>query len=138
MDKWNKLIECVHWQNLKLDVRKKNSAILIATDVASRGLDIPDIDMIINYDIPLDTKSYVHRVGRTARAGKSGESISVVTQYDVENFQKIEYDIGDDFKMKEYENLTKDNYIKMNDEVMEACRKANIDLKDVSKVKGKN
>lgn len=69
---------------------KKNSAILIATDVASRGLDIPDIDMIINFDIPLDTRTYIHRVGRTARAGKSGETICLVTQYDVENFQKIE------------------------------------------------
>ena len=64
--------------------------ILIATDVASRGLDIPEVDLVVNYDIPQHSKDYVHRVGRTARAGKTGRAITLVTQYDVENFQKIE------------------------------------------------
>lgn len=64
--------------------------ILIATDVASRGLDIPEVDLVVNYDIPQHSKDYVHRVGRTARAGKTGRAITLVTQYDVETFQKIE------------------------------------------------
>jgi len=74
--------------------------ILIATDVASRGLDIPSVDIVINFDIPGNSKDYVHRVGRTARAGKTGRAVTIVTQYDVEIFQKIETLIGQ--KLAEY------------------------------------
>uniref|UniRef100_A0A6B2L3N9 RNA helicase n=1 Tax=Arcella intermedia TaxID=1963864 RepID=A0A6B2L3N9_9EUKA len=74
--------------------KAKERNILVATDVASRGLDIPDVDIVINYDIPLSPKEYVHRVGRTARAGKSGRALNLVSQYDVENYQKIEGHIG--------------------------------------------
>lgn len=68
--------------------------ILVATDVAARGLDIPSVDLVLNYDLPPDSKTYVHRVGRTARAGKSGVAISLVTQYDIEIFQRIERALG--------------------------------------------
>ena len=51
--------------------------LLIATDVAARGLDIPDVEAVINYSFPLTTEDYVHRIGRTGRAGKSGKSTSL-------------------------------------------------------------
>ena len=59
--------------------RTGQADILIATDVAARGLDIPDVSHVINYDIPESAETYVHRIGRTGRAGKTGEAITLVT-----------------------------------------------------------
>lgn len=64
------------------DIKKGAVKILLATDVASRGIDIEDITHVFNYDFPRDIEEYVHRVGRTGRAGRTGESISLVARND--------------------------------------------------------
>lgn len=68
--------------------------ILVATDVAARGLDINDLAMVINFDIPEDKDSYVHRIGRTGRAGKGGIAVSLVTGNDIMDLYAIEEHIG--------------------------------------------
>mmetsp|Transcript_39347 Transcript_39347/g.77066 ORF Transcript_39347/g.77066 Transcript_39347/m.77066 type:complete len:399 (+) Transcript_39347:67-1263(+) len=95
---------CLHGgmnQNKRLEILQKfrfgKIKILIATDLASRGLDIFNVDLVINYDLPNFTKEYVHRVGRTARAGKSGRALNIISQYDIHLCQKIETLIGQKF-----------------------------------------
>ncbi|MDV3426139.1 MAG: DEAD/DEAH box helicase, partial [Bacillota bacterium] len=68
--------------------------ILAATDVASRGIDIEDISHIINYDVPMEKESYVHRIGRTGRAGRGGTAISLVFSWEFKFLQQIEEYIG--------------------------------------------
>jgi ATP-dependent RNA helicase DeaD len=70
--------------------RNKKFNILIATDVASRGLDITTVSHIINYDIPDDVETYFHRIGRTARAGANGTALSFVSQHDMFTLRKIQ------------------------------------------------
>lgn len=71
--------------------RREEFSILVSTDLASRGLDFPHVDDVVNFDLPTTAKDYMHRVGRTARAGKSGTAISFCTQYDIARLQKLEY-----------------------------------------------
>ncbi|KAL8631933.1 hypothetical protein Q9189_002309 [Teloschistes chrysophthalmus] len=107
--------------------------ILIATDVAARGLDIPSVDVVINFDLPPDSKTYIHRVGRTARAGKSGKALSLVTQYDVEIWQRIENSLGK--KLGEYET-EKDEVMVFGETVNEAQREAIRKMKDLHEKRG--
>ena len=66
-------------QKIIKDFREQNYRILIATDVAARGLDIPHIKHVINYDLPQNPEDYIHRIGRTARAGAEGEALSFLS-----------------------------------------------------------
>ncbi|HIP20838.1 MAG TPA: DEAD/DEAH box helicase [Sulfurimonas sp.] len=70
--------------------KEKKVHILFATDIAARGLDIDNIDCVINYDLPRSPADYIHRIGRTARAGKSGEAISFIDYETMEHFKLIE------------------------------------------------
>lgn len=111
-----------------------NKSILVATDVAARGLDIPSVDLVVNYDIPTHSKDYIHRVGRTARAGRSGRSLTFVTQYDVELFQRIEQLIG---KKMELYPTESESVLVLSDRVAEAQRIASMDMRDMEDGKSK-
>jgi ATP-dependent RNA helicase DeaD len=80
-------------QNRRMEVvealKKEHIQILVATDVAARGLDIRNITHVYNYDLPKNSDEYIHRIGRTARAGESGEAVTLLTQHDYQNFQSV-------------------------------------------------
>lgn len=99
--------------------KSKGRNILVATEVASRGLDIPAVDLIINYDVPAQSKNYIHRVGRTARAGRAGRAIVIVTQYDVVLFQRVEALLG---KKLEAFHIDKEKVMVEHEKVLDAAR----------------
>ncbi len=68
--------------------------IIVATDVAARGLHIDELELVINYDVPMDKDSYIHRIGRTGRVGNSGKAITIVTVDDIWDFYAIEEHVG--------------------------------------------
>ena len=68
--------------------------VLVATDIVARGIDIDDIRIVINYDVPHDAEDYVHRIGRTARADRDGQAITFVSDNDITRFQQIEHFLG--------------------------------------------
>jgi superfamily II DNA/RNA helicase len=74
--------------------RSKQLQILVATDILSRGIDIEDIGLVINYDVPGDAEDYIHRIGRTARAASTGVALTFINEYDQQKFLQIETLIG--------------------------------------------
>lgn len=78
--------------------RSKKLQILVATDILSRGIDIEDIGLVINYDVPGDAEDYIHRIGRTARAAATGVALTFINEYDQQKFFQIETLLGSEVK----------------------------------------
>ncbi len=77
-------------EEMMREFRANKIRVLVATDVISRGVDIPDIDLVINYDAPGNAEEYVHRIGRTGRAGAEGVALTLINEADMEKFDAIE------------------------------------------------
>ena len=83
-------LEQTERNQVMLDFANKNLPILVATDIVSRGIDIEDIDLVVNFDVPHDGEDYVHRIGRTARAASSGNAFTFIAPHEQYTFSKIE------------------------------------------------
>ena len=137
--------------------------VLVATDVAARGLDVSDVSHVFNYHLPFDSEPYVHRIGRTGRAGNQGIAISIVTPIEFKSLKKIQKDVGttkqskviptiSDVKNKQQSNLIKKlQEQKINDKVCEFVEELKVDfdlstivyklasyIRDTEKIKGKD
>lgn len=102
--------------------------ILVSTDVGSRGLDIPSVEVVLNYDVPLDARDYVHRIGRTARAGRSGFALTLMTEMDVALVENIEAKIGK--QLEEFPEPNEEKVLEKLHKVSEAKRIASMSLND--------
>jgi superfamily II DNA/RNA helicase len=87
-------LEQAQREQVLLDFKNKKLKILVATDILSRGIDIEDIDLVINYDVPHDGEDYVHRIGRTARAATTGTAYTLVSDKEQYKLHKIEKLLG--------------------------------------------
>jgi ATP-dependent RNA helicase DDX49/DBP8 len=119
--------------------RASAARILVATDVAARGLDIPEVGMVINYDVPRDPDDYIHRVGRTARAGRKGEAVTFVGQRDVQLIQTIEARVGRELVMWEEEGVNLETRVVREalKVVSEKKREALLNIEEGREVSGK-
>jgi ATP-dependent RNA helicase DDX47/RRP3 len=97
------------------------------------GLDVPCVDVVINFDSPTHSKDYIHRVGRTARAGRAGKSILMVSQYDVEVMLRLESVLG---RSLELYATDEEEIALLRERVEEAGRHAANQLRDEAKTKG--
>lgn len=108
--------------------KNHNFKVLVATDVAARGIHIDDISLVINYEVPMERESYVHRIGRTGRAGNSGEAISFVATYEKRFLNEIEE--YRNYKIAEME-YPKDEEVKLGKDLFKESQRDLIKLKNV-------
>ncbi|EDQ87002.1 uncharacterized protein MONBRDRAFT_35244 [Monosiga brevicollis MX1] len=117
-------------QKARLDALHKFKSsfihILLATDVASRGLDIPTVTYVINYNVPRAPEDYVHRVGRTARAGRGGMAITLMDERDIELLQAIEEHIN--VKLTAYDDIKDEEIVQSMNKINIARRAAELQL----------
>ena len=93
-------LEQIDRESIVKAYRRNESKIMVATDVAARGLDVKNVSHVFNYHIPFDPQSYVHRIGRTGRAGKSGKAITLVSTEEFRELQRIQKEVGADMTLE--------------------------------------
>jgi len=126
--------------NVMNEFKKGNYRYLVATDVAARGIDIEDISLVINYDIPVDKEIYVHRIGRTGRIGKKGTAITFITKFESKFLSDIEDLIGMKLKVvkrpsaEEVRNLRREYLDKINTNDVEKKSKGTALNKEIVKL----
>ncbi|TRX59512.1 DEAD/DEAH box helicase [Fulvivirga sp. M361] len=91
-------LEQTERENVLREFKNRTLGILVATDILSRGIDVEDIDLVINYDVPNDGEDYIHRIGRTARAASRGVAFTLINEKDQANFLQIEELLGEPVK----------------------------------------
>ena len=96
--------------------RKGNLNVLVATDIAARGLDIDDLDIVVNFELPREPEDYVHRIGRTARAGRKGKAVSFIGRRDFSLMARIERFVG--MRMAREKVMTAEDVAQMRREVL--------------------
>ena len=118
--------------------READLQLLVATDVAARGLDIEGVTHIFNYDIPQDAESYIHRIGRTGRAGQTGVAITFVTSKDQENLNSIEKGIKITIKKHRNESAKTSEHREAANKIRKNAPKSSYKTKNTNEYKGKS